>query len=136
MDTCCARRPVPAIRVRPAVVRGVRCARRILEAAVCFPYTVALQELRQYLGAGPGVVANVPLELLEIEETSPNAPVHLHDTEVAALRLQKGHLAVDLHELPPTALLPGGGAHQVGVEALEAGFERVGAGGPWRDRIE
>src|SRR5262245_5344015 len=63
---------VPAVAGGPAVVRGVRRARGVLEARAGLPGAVAAQEVVEDLRPRPGVVGSVPAELLGVEEPAPD----------------------------------------------------------------
>src|SRR5204862_313188 len=69
--------PVASVSAGPAVIRRVGRAGGILQTPARLARAVARQELGQDLGARPGVVGDVPLELGEIEEPPPHEPVKL-----------------------------------------------------------
>src|SRR5262249_28311727 len=118
-----AREPVAPVRARAAVVRGVRGPGRVRRLGVPLAHAVAHQQLGEDLGARAAVVDDVPAELLVIEEAAPDAPVHLHDADIALRGDEIRHLAVVLDELAPAALLPGDRLHEVAVERGDAGLD-------------
>src|SRR5205814_7153138 len=93
-------------------------------------YPVAREELRENLGARARVVADVPLQLADVEEAAPHASVHLHEADVARAREEIRDASFALDELSPAALLPGRGGDEMVKRLPESGLDLVRVRGP------
>src|SRR5262249_60385896 len=88
--------------------------------------------LQKWAGAPPPPPAFAriaPSHLPGAKTPPPHAAIHLHDPDVAAAREEERPLPVLLDELPPAALLPGHGRHDMLEHLVETVVDGIHLGG-------